>query len=202
MFCLYTCFRKQYKCTITLPPVFTAPNEWCSHNEHLFNILFSPLCSVCGLIPCLLHCVKHCPEQLPASFWPSLQGSAPQLFTNATASLSQQLEIMLCYYFNFTVGYGQTFQWGNEIFTKCRHPRHNTAPSQHSVCCKHGQLPQLAAAKLTRPQNLLSNTEAVRNVQSKTSHEKSGQVDSRHILQNCIFNTPKIPRLGDHFLSL
>lgn len=116
--------------------------------------------------------------------------------------LSQHLEIMLYYYFNFTVGYGQTFQWGNEIFTKCRHPRHNTAPSQHSMCCKHGQLPQLAAAKLPRPQNLLSNTEAVRNVQSKTSHEKSGQVDSRHILQNCIFNTLKIPRLGDHFLSL
>lgn len=109
LLCLYTCFRKQYKCTLALPPLFTAPNEWWSHNEHLFNILFSPLCSVCGLTPCITLCYALPWTELPTSFWPSLQGSALQMFLHP---LSQHLEITLYYCFNFTVGCGQVLNGG------------------------------------------------------------------------------------------
>ena len=107
LLCLYTCFRKQSNCTIILSPLFMEPNEWHSRNQHLFSILFSLLCSVCGLIPYLLHSTNTAlKKELLTSPWPFLQGSELQFFTNVNV-LSQHLEMRFYYYFNFTVGYKQ-----------------------------------------------------------------------------------------------
>lgn len=78
--------------------------------------------------------------------------------------LSQHLEIMFYYYLNFTVGYGQTFQWGMKYSLNV--DIQDTALLLHSAPCAAimDSSPSLLQLQLTRPQNLLSNTEAVRNV--------------------------------------
>lgn len=58
----------------------------------------------------------------------------------------------------------------------------------HSTLCVAvmDSSPNLFQVQLTRPQNLVSNIEVIRNMQSKTSHGKLGQVDLCHILQKLL----------------
>jgi len=76
--------------------------------------------------------------------------------------LSQHLKMTFYYYFNFTLGMDKQVDGGPK-YSLDLGVQDKTDPSQHSMCCNHSS-PNLLQLQLIKPQNLVPNTETIRNI--------------------------------------